>query len=77
MSAAPVVARTHDRVGLIDRLLNSRIFLGTALLAPALLVLAFVFAYPVLRTMVMAFQSVNLTRPADAHRSSGWPITCG
>ena len=60
-----MLGRARDRPGYVDRLVNSRVFLGTALLMPALIVLAFVFAYPVLRTLIMAFQSVNLTRPAD------------
>jgi multiple sugar transport system permease protein len=65
MSVRRSLVRPGAEVGLFYRLSNSRTFLGSALLAPALLVLAFVFAYPVLRTMVMAFQSVNLTRPAE------------
>jgi multiple sugar transport system permease protein len=58
-------ARRGARPGLVDRLSNSRSFLSIALLTPALSILLLVFAYPVLRTFVMAFQSVNLTRPAD------------
>lgn len=47
------------------RLADSRAFLSVALLAPAMAVLLLVFAYPVLRTFEMAFQSVNLTHPED------------
>lgn len=65
MSAAEAAARREARPGLLDRAANSRTFLSFALLLPALAVLAFVFAYPVLRTLVMSFQSVNLTRPAE------------
>jgi multiple sugar transport system permease protein len=65
VSATGALADRSGRPGLIDRLTNSRTFLSIALLVPAVAVLALVFAYPVLRTLVMAFQSVNLTRPAD------------
>ncbi|HEY3107875.1 MAG TPA: hypothetical protein VGL23_03935, partial [Chloroflexota bacterium] len=65
MSATGALARPKERPGLLDRLSNSRAFLSIALLAPAVAVLGLVFAYPVLRTLVMAFQSVNLTRPAE------------
>jgi multiple sugar transport system permease protein len=63
--ASGAVARPRERPGLVDRLSNSRSFLSIALLTPALAVLLLVFAFPVLRTFVMAFQAVNLTRPAD------------
>jgi ABC-type sugar transport system permease subunit len=63
--ASTTVAGRDERPGLLDRLSNSRSFLSIALLVPALTILALVFAYPVLRTFVMAFQAVNLTRPAD------------
>jgi len=63
--ASTTLAGGRERPGLLDRLANSRSFLSIALLTPALLILALVFAYPVLRTFVMAFQAVNLTRPAD------------
>jgi multiple sugar transport system permease protein len=65
VSATGALTRPGDRPGLLDRLSNSRTFLSIALLTPALAVLGLVFAYPVLRTLVMAFQSVNLTRPAE------------
>jgi multiple sugar transport system permease protein len=63
--ASGALARPGERAGLVDRLSNSRSFLSIALLAPALAVLLLVFAYPVVRTFTMAFQAVNLTRPAD------------
>ncbi len=63
--SARTLSQRAEAVGLFDRLANSRRFLSIALLVPALLVLAFVFAYPVVRTLAMAFQSVNLTRPAE------------
>jgi multiple sugar transport system permease protein len=63
--ASGAVARPRERPGLVDRLSNSRSFLSIALLTPALAVLLLVFAFPVVRTFVMAFQAVNLTRPAD------------
>jgi multiple sugar transport system permease protein len=63
--ASTTLTGPNERPGLLDRLSNSRSFLSIALLMPALLILLLVFAYPVLRTFVMAFQAVNLTRPAD------------
>ena len=63
--ASTTAARRIEKPPLLDRLANSRTFLSIAMLVPAVLVLAFVFAYPVLRTLLMSFQSVNLTRPAE------------
>ncbi|HEV8635686.1 MAG TPA: sugar ABC transporter permease [Chloroflexota bacterium] len=60
--ASPATTGQRADAGLLNRLSNSRGFLSIALLLPALAVLLFVFAYPVARTFVMAFQSVNLTR---------------
>jgi multiple sugar transport system permease protein len=51
--------------GRIARLTHSRELLSVLLIAPALLVLLVVFAYPVARTFEMAFQAVNLTRPEE------------
>lgn len=63
--ASGAVSRERARVSPISRAVNSRGFLGIVLLLPALAVLLVVFAYPVVRTFEMAFQDVNLTRPAE------------
>ena len=62
--AAVVVRPNASRRPLITRLINSPDAFAALLLAPAGIILLFVFVYPLLQTIVYAFQSINLMNPA-------------
>jgi multiple sugar transport system permease protein len=48
---------------LLYRLANSKDILSVALLLPAFIILAIVFAFPVARTLILAFHKQNLLQP--------------
>lgn len=63
--ASEAIAVGRREPSWFSRLRRSRELLALLLLSPALVILLFVFAYPVLRTFEMAFEAVNLTRPQE------------